>query len=107
MKVRFTADYDHRWPSRAITAFRAGYEGTVKREVGERAIAKRKATEVSAPAKPDSDASGDNQRPDALGGGDTRPSDAGRARGVRRKPGRNGNGTGSALPSNQLAGDAQ
>ncbi|MFK4794665.1 hypothetical protein [Sphingobium sp. ZW T5_29] len=49
MKVRFTADYDHKWPSRAMTAFKAGYEGTVKREVGERAISKGKATEVRNP----------------------------------------------------------
>lgn len=49
MKVKFTADYDHRWPSRAMTSYKAGYEGTVKREVGERAIAKGKATEVRKP----------------------------------------------------------
>lgn len=49
MKVRFTAAYDHKWPSRAMTHFPAGYEGTVKREVGERAISKGKATEVRKP----------------------------------------------------------
>lgn len=49
MKVRFTSDYDHKWPSRAMTAYKAGWEGTVKREVGERAISKGKATEVRKP----------------------------------------------------------
>ena len=56
MRVKFTADYDHRWPSRAVTAFKAGYEGTVKREVGERAISKARATEVRKAAKLTSDA---------------------------------------------------
>lgn len=56
MKVRFTQDYDHRWPSRAVTAFKAGWEGAVRREVGEAAIAKGKATEAEKPAKPKSDA---------------------------------------------------
>lgn len=46
MKVRFTLPYDHRWPSRAVTHFPAGYKGTVKREVGVAAIAKGKATEI-------------------------------------------------------------
>lgn len=56
MKVRFTQEYDHRWPSRAVTAYKAGWEGTVKREVGEAAISKGKATEAGKPAKPSSDA---------------------------------------------------
>lgn len=51
MKVKFIADYNHRWPSRAMTFFPAGYEGTVKRDVGELAIAKGKATEVRARGK--------------------------------------------------------
>ncbi len=46
MKVHFAQDYDHRWPSRAVTAFKAGWSGTVKREVGEAAIAKGKATRI-------------------------------------------------------------
>lgn len=55
MRVRFTADYDHKWPSRAMTFFPAGYEGTVKREVGERAIAKGRATEVKRRGKAEAD----------------------------------------------------
>ena len=45
-RVRFTADYDHRWPSRAITAYKEGWSGPVKREVAEAAIRKGKATEI-------------------------------------------------------------
>lgn len=56
MKVKFIADYNHRWPSRAMTFFPAGYEGTVKREVGESAIAKGKATEVRTSGKHGGDA---------------------------------------------------
>lgn len=56
MKVRFTQNYDYRWPSRAITAFKAGWEGTVKREVGESAISKGKATEIEKAAKSNGDA---------------------------------------------------
>ena len=56
MRVRFAKDYDHRWPSRAVTAYKAGFEGAVKREVGEAAVAKGKATEVRNPAKPKGDA---------------------------------------------------
>lgn len=37
MRVKFLAKYDHTWPSRAVTAYPAGWEGTVKREVFERA----------------------------------------------------------------------
>jgi hypothetical protein len=46
MRVRFTADYDHKWPSRASTAYKAGMVLTVKRDVGEAAISKGKAVEV-------------------------------------------------------------
>jgi hypothetical protein len=53
MRVKFSANYDHKWPSRAMTLFPAGYEGPVKREVGERAIAKGKATEVKHRGKPE------------------------------------------------------
>lgn len=56
MKVHFTADYDHRWPSRAITAFKAGMTLTVRRVVGQAAIDKGKATEVVARGKAVSDA---------------------------------------------------
>ena len=61
MRVRFTKHYDHRWPSRAVTHFPQGYEGTVKREAGEAAIAKGRAVEVtgkagkSEPVEPDTD----------------------------------------------------
>lgn len=54
-KVRFTADYDHRWPSRARTAFRKGWEGRVKREVADAAIAAGKA-ELIEPDAPEGDA---------------------------------------------------
>ena len=56
MKVHFTLPYDHRWPSRAVTHFPAGYTGTVKREVGNAAIAKGKATEVRRHGKAGADA---------------------------------------------------
>lgn len=38
--VTFAADYDHHWPSRAVTAFKAGWSGRVKREVAVAAGAK-------------------------------------------------------------------
>ena len=38
-KVKFAKQYDHRWPSRAVTKFPAGYEGTVKDEVAAGAVA--------------------------------------------------------------------
>jgi hypothetical protein len=47
MRVKFTGDYDHTWPSRAVTAYRNNWEGSVKREVGEAAIAAGKARRVS------------------------------------------------------------
>jgi hypothetical protein len=56
MRVRFTANYDHRWPSRAMTMFKAGWSGTVKREVADAAIAKGKATALRRPAKQAGDA---------------------------------------------------
>lgn len=56
MRVHFTLPYDHRWPSRAVTHFPAGFTGTVKREVGRAAIAKGKATEVPRHGKADADA---------------------------------------------------
>ena len=36
-KVEFARDYDHPWASGAVTAFRAGWSGTVKAEVQEAA----------------------------------------------------------------------
>ena len=49
--VRFTQGYNHTWPSRAVTCFPAGYEGNVKREVAEAAIALGRAERVD-PAPP-------------------------------------------------------
>jgi len=43
MRVRFTAKYDHTWPSRAVSQYPAGFEGIVKREVADRAVALGKA----------------------------------------------------------------
>ena len=107
MKVRFTADYDHRWPSRAVTAFKAGWEGTVKREVGDMAISKGKATEVGARATPASDASGNDERADGMVRRDTGSPDAGRARGIRGRSSGNGVVLDPALLGDQLASDAQ
>jgi len=56
MKVRFSKGYDHRWPSRAITHYPAGWEGTVKREAGEAAVSKGYATEVRGRGKNRADA---------------------------------------------------
>lgn len=42
-QVRFTAKYDHTWPSRAVTAYPKGFIGSVKREVATAAIAAGKA----------------------------------------------------------------
>lgn len=36
-RVKFARNYDHIWPNRAQTAFKAGWEGPVKTEVAERA----------------------------------------------------------------------
>lgn len=51
MKVRFTSDYDHRWRSGCVTAFKAGWAGTVKRDAGRAAVKKGKAEEIK-DAKP-------------------------------------------------------
>lgn len=42
-RVRFTDRYDHTWPSRSVTQYRAGWEGPVKDEVAAAAIAAGKA----------------------------------------------------------------
>jgi hypothetical protein len=73
-KIIFSADYDHRWPSRAITAYKAGWSGTVKREVSDAAIAKGKATEVERSAKVPSD--GEASRRQHSGPMDGRDTDA-------------------------------
>lgn len=47
MYVIFKKDYDHVWPSRAVTAYKTGFKGRVKAEVAEAAIAAGAATEGS------------------------------------------------------------
>lgn len=37
-RVKFTRRYNHTWPSRAMTDYPEGYEGTVKQEVADAAI---------------------------------------------------------------------
>lgn len=107
MKVRFLADYDHRWPSRAITAFKAGYEGTVKREVGEAAISKGKATEIDSRATPSSDATENDGRANRLGGGHIGSPASARAGGNRGRADRNGDGASAAVPGAVNPSDAQ
>lgn len=55
MYVIFTADYDHTWPNRAMSAYKKGWKGRVKAEVGERAInlgrAKKASPDDEAPEK--------------------------------------------------------
>jgi hypothetical protein len=46
-RIRFTADHDHTWPSRSVTAYKAGWEGTVKDEVAVGAIGAGKAEPVT------------------------------------------------------------
>jgi hypothetical protein len=59
MRVRFTKNHDHTWPSRAVTHYAAGFEGTVKREVGElaerlgRAEILERATDADERSEPD------------------------------------------------------
>lgn len=48
-QVKFTGKYDHNWPSRAVTAYPAGFIGSVKKEVAEAAIAAGKAEPYRAP----------------------------------------------------------
>ena len=36
--VTFERDYNHKWPSRAVTAFKAGWSGRVKQEVADAAV---------------------------------------------------------------------
>lgn len=68
--IRFTADYNHQWPSRAASFFdcNKGVDGkglyNVKREVADAAIAKGVATMAAKPATPESD----EQIPEGLAG---------------------------------------
>lgn len=48
--VEFTADHDHIWPSRAVTAYKAGTTLFVKKEVAETAIAKGRARPSEKPS---------------------------------------------------------
>lgn len=52
MRVKFTADFDYQWPSRAVTAFKKGMELTVKAEAGQAAIDAGKAEELPAATAP-------------------------------------------------------
>lgn len=106
MKVHFTADYDHRWPSRAVTAYKAGMILTVRRVVGEAAIAKGRATEIARRATPVGDAITNDGRADSLVGNDTRPPDARRAGRIRGRNLRSGDGDGSPDAGDKLAGNA-
>ena len=78
MRVKFTADYDHRWPSGAFTAFKKGMDLTVKREAAEAAIAKGKATLVKDDDKPSGDGkaakTADAGRSAGVAGADVHPS---------------------------------
>lgn len=76
MRVLFTADYDHRWSSRAVTAFKADWSGTVKREVAEAAIAKGKATALRRPAKQANDAAASENADMGRSRGMAQPDDA-------------------------------
>ena len=76
MRVKFTANYDHRWPSRAVTAFKAGWFGTVRREVAEAAIAKGKATALRRPAKQANDAAASENADMGRSRGMAQPDDA-------------------------------
>lgn len=56
MHVRFiNGGYNHTWPSRAVTHYPDGYEGTVKREVAEAAIAAGRAEKTKRSAGESSD----------------------------------------------------
>lgn len=85
-RIIFTADYNHRWPSRAVTHFRAGTTLTVKAEVRDAAIAKGKATDAEEPATREN--SGQASRRESLGRVDGRGSrsDKRRVRGDELRP---------------------
>lgn len=72
---RFTASFNHTWPSRAVSEYRPdrGVDGqglyNVKREVADAAIAAGKGTEVAKPAKHAGDGA-EREATDGLAGGD-------------------------------------
>lgn len=47
--VQFFAAYDYTWSSRAVTAFPAGWSGSVKREVARAAVAAGRAELLTPP----------------------------------------------------------
>jgi len=53
--VQFTRDYDHRWPSRAVTAFKKDQKVYVKDEVADRAFSRGAAKATDKPADSDPD----------------------------------------------------
>ncbi|RYE57626.1 MAG: hypothetical protein EOP20_07140 [Hyphomicrobiales bacterium] len=60
MHVRFTANFDYT-PSedrRSTIAYKKGFEGSVRRECGEAAIAEKKAEEIVAPAREEAETKG-------------------------------------------------
>lgn len=106
MRVLFHARYDHRWPSRAMTHFPEGWEGTVKREVGERAVAKGKATLIRDRATPVSDAAA--EAPEMAGSGGMALEDhRDRAQGLAPGPDGEdrGHGNGGGGPEAGVLGD--
>ena len=52
MYVIFDKGYNHKWPSGAVTEYRAGWRGSVKREVAEAAVKLKRARKGT----PDDDA---------------------------------------------------
>lgn len=51
MWVKFTKDHDHKWPSRAVTAYKAGMIVSVKKEVADLAVRKRRAVPWERPER--------------------------------------------------------
>lgn len=105
MRVLFHRDDDHKWPSRAVTAFKAGYEGTVHRHAGAAAIAKGVATEVPRPAKAAPHGTDENGRADSVGGSDHRPAVPGGAGGAGGHSGRDRGADGGAIDRDQSGGN--
>jgi hypothetical protein len=52
-RVKFDHDYDHLWPSGAMTAFKANWEGSVKAEVAEAAVKAKRARRTKLVADPE------------------------------------------------------
>jgi hypothetical protein len=52
-KVKFRDDYHHTWPSRAMSSYPAGWEGSVKQEVADAATAAGKLVGSRAPTDGD------------------------------------------------------